>query len=62
LFASVKPSAATVHWTVAFDGSNLSVLDFSKKKRTPFGVRFFLWLLPNLDISFEVIGFTHVFK
>lgn len=21
----------------------------------------FLWLLPNLDISFEVIGFTHAF-
>ena len=31
-FGSVEPSPATVHRTVAFHGSNLSVLDFSKQK------------------------------
>ena len=33
-FGSVEPSPATVHRTVAFDGSNPAVLDFSKTKRT----------------------------
>jgi len=36
-FGSVEPSPATVHRTVAFDGSNLAALDFSKTKSTPSG-------------------------
>ena len=52
-FGSVEPSPATVHRTVALNSSNLSVLDFSKKKNTPKGVLSFLFLLPSLDIAFK---------
>ena len=44
---------ATVHRTVAFDGSNLSVLDFSKKKSTPLGVLFFLEVPARFELANE---------
>ena len=50
-FASVQPSAATVPRTVAFRSSNLSVLFFSKTKRTPYGVRFVLEVPARFELA-----------
>ena len=50
-FGSVEPSPATVHRTVAFDGSNLSVLDFSKIKSTPSGVLFILEVPARFELA-----------
>jgi len=44
----------------AFRFSNLSVFGFSKKKRTPLGVRFFLLLILSLDITFRLRKTCHV--
>ena len=55
-FGSVEPSPATVHRTVAFNGSNLSVLDFSKRKRTSFRMSFFFWRYrPDLNWRITVL-------
>ena len=42
---------ATVHWTVAFDSSNLSGSVSPKRKSTPFGVLFFLEVLARFELA-----------
>ena len=46
-FGSVEPSPATVHRTSAFNGSNLSVLYFSKEKTTCRNKSFYLFTITS---------------
>ena len=50
-FASVKPSSATVHWTVALNGSNLSALFLQNKKDTLLDVLFVLEVPARFELA-----------